>query len=147
MLTEICNYLRNWFCDERHIGYVRISDGDIYCNDAKLNIADGQYFRIVGSLLSDGVYKYGVDQLGDEGFQGAVWLMRVPSDVIALSEEIAAWVEKYGNLDSEAMSPYSSESFGGYSYSKSVGVSEDGSSDASSWQSVFKARLARYRRL
>lgn len=144
MLTEICNYLKNWFSDERYVGYVKISDGTIFCNDKELYIAEGRYFRIIGSMVSDAVYKYG-DELTDEEFIGAVWLMRVPADVIALDEEITAWVAKYGGVDSPALSPYNSESFGGYSYSKSS--ASDGADAPGSWESVFKARLARYRKL
>lgn len=150
MLTEICNYLKNWFSndDERHIGYIRISDGVFYCNNTKIQIAEGQYFRIIGSLLSDGVYKYGTDELGDEGFTGAVWLMRVPADVISLAAEINAWMAKYGGVDSEANSPFNSESFGGYSYSKSTGGNgADGVSTSPAWVAVYGARLARYRRI
>ena len=145
MLTEICNYLKNWFSDERYIGDIQIRNGLIFCNEKKVDIAEGQYFRIIGSVASDAVYKYGEAELSDETFIGAVWLMRVPVDVINLAGEIAAWVEKYGGVDSAAMSPYNSESFGGYSYSKSSGG--DGSDSASSWESVFKARLARYKKI
>lgn len=136
MLTEICNYLKNWFSDEQYIGYINVDDGSLFCDHSKINIADGQYFRVIGSLLSDAVYKYGTDALPDQGFNGAIWLMRVPADVIELDAEITAWVEKYGN---EAASPYTSESFGGYSYSK--GDTEAG------WQGAFKAKLMRYRKL
>lgn len=147
MLTDICNYLNNWFSDEKYIGFIRVTEGSFYCNDTKIEIADGQYFRVIGSLISDGVYKYGTDTITDEGFNGAVWLMRVPKGVIDLAAEITAWTEKYCGVYSMAMSPYNSESFGGYSYSKSAGGASDGSDTPGSWQSVFKARLARYRRI
>ena len=72
--------------------------------------------------------------------------MAVPKDVRNLITEIEAWVEKYGGVDSANMSPYQSESFGGYSYSKASGGS---SSQASvpTWQSVFADRLGRYKKL
>lgn len=146
MLTEICNYLKNWFSNEKYIGYIRISDGAFYCNDSKIDIAEGQYFRIIGSLLLDGVYKYGTDILLDEGFNGAIWLMRVPADVISLTAEISAWMEKYGGIDSMSNSPYNSESFGGYSYSKSSGGSSEASTTPA-WAAIYGARLARYRRI
>lgn len=143
MLTEICNYLKNWFCDEKYIGYIQIVDGFLYCKNERINIEEGQYFRIIGSVSSDAVYQYGVDTVADQRFNGAVWLMRVPADLIALDAQIAAWMAKYGGADSEAMSPYNSESFAGYSYSKSSG--QDGSSG--SWETAYGPQLARYRRI
>ena len=148
MLTEICNYLKNWFSNEKYIGYIRITEGAFYCNDAKINIADGQYFRVIGTIMSDGVYQYGTDTLSDEGFDGAVWLMRIPADVIAIASEIDAWMAQYNGVDSQANSPFNSESFGGYSYSKSSGSAENGNSNTTpTWAAVYGARLARYRKL
>ena len=147
MLTEICNYLKNWFEDKKYIGIIRISSGVLYYKNAQINIAEGQYFRVIGSLLSDGVYKYGTDTLSDEEFNGAIWLMRVPADVIALATQIAAWMAKYGSVDSVSMSPYNSESFGGYSYSKPSGSNSAESENPNSWQAAFKTQLARYRKL
>lgn len=149
MLTEVCNYLKNWFSreDERYIGVICVSDNVFFCNDRRIDIADGQYFRIIGSILSDGVYKYGVATISDEDFDGAVWLMRVPPDVVSLADDIAAWVAKYGGVNSEAMSPFNAESFGGYSYSKSSGSTSSGSLSSGSWQSAYASRLARYRKL
>lgn len=148
MLTEICAELKNYFCfaQDRIIGDFTISDGQIV---PSFEIQDGQYYRIVGSVFNDGVHKYGDpdDVLQDEDtFHGGVWLMRVPKAVIQLAEDIEAWQAKYGDVNSEAMSPYSSESFGGYSYSKASGNSETGGS-ATSWKSAFASRLNLYRRI
>jgi hypothetical protein len=85
--------------------------------------------------------------LTDEVFDGAIWLMAIPKDVLILSEEIDAWIEKYGGVDSVAMSPYNSESFGGYSYSKSGGGSSDGTSKAGTWQGAFATRLNEWRKI
>ena len=148
MLTEICNYLKNWFSNEHYIGAIAITNGIIRCNSKLVEIAEGQYFRVIGSILSDGVYKYGTDTLDDEEFTGAVWLMRVPADVIAIAAEVTEWMEKYGGADSSANSPYNSESFGGYSYSKSSGGSSDGSADlAPAWAKAYGARLSRYKKI
>ena len=111
---------------------------------------DGQYYRICGSVFNDGVHKYGdeSDSLVDESFDGAVWAMAVPPAVIALDADITAWQEKYGGAESEAMSPFTSESFGGYSYSKSSrsGTSGD-DAGAGSWQSAFAGRLNMWRKI
>ena len=104
---------------------------------------EGQYFRIVGSVLNDGVYEWPASDLKDEEFEGAVWLMAVPPDVIELDKKIDAWKEKYATVDSQALSPYQSESFGGYSYSKGSG----GEGSGSKWQGVFASELSRWRKL
>lgn len=144
MLTQICNEIKNYFSveDDRFIGDFEIIDNKI---TPSISIQDGQYYRIVGSVFNDGVHKYGdeTDVLKDESeFHGAVWLMRVPQDVIDLAKEIAEWQEK--NADVLA-SPYTSESFGGYSYTKASGG--NGTGGAYSWKDAFASRLNRYRKI
>jgi hypothetical protein len=141
MLFAICSYLKNFFIrDERdiHTGEFTIENGHIEPLDFLKN---GQYFRIVGSALNDGVYQYGEETLLDEEFDGAIWAMYVPADFVILASEISSWV--VSNADT-LNSPYQSESFGGYSYSKGNSASGTG---AYSWQDQFAARLNQYRRL
>lgn len=151
MITEICLYLKNWFDWNmpKYYGKFKIENGVlISINDGDMGIATGQYFRIIGSVFNDGVYKLGEEELVDETFIGAVWLMAVPRDFLSIVKDISDWQEKYGNVDSQAMSPYQSESFGGYSYSKASGGS--GSSTDSivpTWKSVFRDRLWRYKKI
>lgn len=144
MLTELCQELHNWFVLEKHTGTFEITGGEITASF----LVPGQYFRVMGSIFNDGVHKYGDDDLEDETFDGAVWALAIPKAVINLAAEIAEWQTKYGAVDSPAMSPYTSESFGGYSYSKSAGCySNDSSSGGSGWQSAFKSRLNAWRKL
>lgn len=154
MLTEICQYLCNWFNRKpngedytKWAGTFHISSGSI----AGVELVQGQYYRIMGSLFNDGVHKYGDpdDMLTDEEFEGMVWSMGVPPQVVSLANDIAAWQTKYGGVDSQAMSPFNSESFGGYSYSKSGGGSAGGSDSAGAgtWQSVFASRLNMWRKI
>lgn len=143
MLTELCAELKNYFLRDReadiHYGLYTISGGSIVLPF----LLTGQYFRIVGSVLNDGVYEYPAVGLTDETFAGAVWAMAVPPAVIALADDIEAWNAK--NADALA-SPYTSESFGGYSYTKASGASSSGGG-AYSWKDQFASRLAKYRRL
>ena len=143
MLTEICGYLHNWFCEDSDIiiGTITVGDGSIAVPYG--SIQPGQYIRIVGSVFNDGVIQYGTDELVDETFEGAVWPMKVPKAVIAIAEEITQWQEKYGGYDNKSMSPYNSESFAGYSYSKSGGDA----TTQSGWQSVYSSRLNPWRKL
>lgn len=147
MLSQICLYLKNWFNagQDKFFGDFTIESGQLTIASS---IPANQYYRITGSVFNDGVYKRGSEALIDESFKGGIWLMAVPKDVIDLAEEIEAWQTKYGRIDSENMSPYQSESFGGYSYSKSSGnASVSTGSSVPTWQSVFGARLRRYRKI
>ena len=151
MLTEICQYLHNWF-DRKPDGtsYPKFY-GDFTIENGQLvtdQLADGQYFRIMGSLFNDGVHSFSSsDQLTDETFTGAVWSLGIPPAVVQLAADITQWQAMYGGSDSAAMSPFQSESFGGYSYSKSSGGSSDGSADAGTWQSAFATRLNPWRKI
>lgn len=152
MITELCQELNNWFDrtpdgkNNRYFGTFEISDGILDLSE--IDIKTGQYFRIVGSVFNDGVYEYPANELTDEIFDGAVWAMAVPKDVIALAAEIEEWIDKYQSADSPAMSPYNSESFGGYSYQKSFGSSQNGNSlQSRTWQDMFASRLTKWRKI
>lgn len=144
MLSMICSELNNYFKVKSYDVNLKIENGNII---GMPELIEGQYFRLIGSVLSDGIYKYPVSGLMDEPeFHGKIWSMAIPSEVIDLSYEIGDWIEKYNKVDSSAMSPFNSESFGGYSYSKSSSNSNSGSS-ANSWQNIYKSRLNKYRKL
>lgn len=151
MLTELCNELNNWFDRSRYFGTFIIKDGQINVSDLVFDgsLQDGQYFRIIGSVFNDGVYKYPAVNLEDEEFEGAVWAMAVPPSVVALAKEIEDWQNKYGGIDSQAMSPFQSESFGGYSYTKKSGSNSNSGMNTKlgTWQDAFAAKLNKYRRL
>lgn len=142
ILTEVCEYLNNYFWEKKISGNFTISDGAINA----IGLKEGQYFRIVGSTFNDGVHVYPAYDLKDEEFNGSVWSMAVPQTVIAIVSDISEWQTKYGNIDSEAMSPFASESFAGYSYSKSGSGNANGGSNIT-WQDVFGGRLNKYRKL
>lgn len=147
-IFEVCQYLRNWFDKNqpKYYGNIAITNGAL---SETYGLKSGQYFRIIGSTLNnDGVYQYPITTLTDETFNGAILGMGLPKAFIALLNDIEAWKTKYASADSAAMSPLSSESFGGYSYSKSSGGTVDTSKDKSgTWQGVFGARLAPYRKM
>ena len=138
MLTEICAEIRNYFevPNGRHFGTFTISGGSIAPLDF---LQEGQYFRIVGSVFNDGVYQYPATSLTDEVFEGAVWAMAVPPTLIALAAEIKA----YNDSDAGKESPYTSESFGGYSYTKAT----DANGAPIGWQKAFASRLNKWRKL
>lgn len=132
MIDAICALLRNYFV-------VEIVDGEYTVTDREITLpflAAGQFFRVVGSVFCDGVYRCGDKLPADETFDGAIWAMAIPPTLEELAAEIEEWKAK--NADVLA-SPYQSESFGGYSYTKG--------SDSASWQGVFAKRLNRWRKL
>lgn len=143
MLTEICEYLRNYFIlrsSDIHRGDFTIENGSI---QPLSFLQNNQYFRIRGSVFNDGVHQYGKAGLTDETFSGEIWAMAVPPAVIALDAEIAAWVA----ANSAAInSPYQSESFGGYSYAKASGSNADGSGGVT-WQNQFASRLRLWKKV
>ncbi len=134
MLTAVCQEIRNWFVTEAHFGDFTISEGAL---DADF-LQENQYFRIIGSIFNDGVHQYPADDLKDETFTGAVWAMAVPKEIEDLASDITAY-----NAEAGMLSPYTSETWGGYSYTKAVG--SDGS--VVKWQTAFSDRLNRWRKI
>lgn len=141
-MTELCQNLKNWFEIDVKSGKFTIKDGVPEVDF----LLDGQYYRLVGSVFSDGVHKFLEDKLTDEVFTGEIWRMAIPPDVISLAADINDWIDKYG---AAVNSPYSSESFGGYSYalSQSAGSGSDATSAGMNWQAKFRSRLNRWRKL
>lgn len=142
-LTEVCDYLNNHFVHSKASGNYAIVGKTITLPQIK----DGQYFRIIGSVFNDGVHKYPATDLVDEEFKGAIWGMAVPQTVIALCSDIEAWQAAFGGATSPSNSPYQSESFQNYSYTKASGSDATDGADKSTWQGAFASRLNKYRRL
>ena len=139
MLEQVLMHLKNWFLVPGgiHEGTYTIEDGGI----ALPFLANGQYFRICGSVFNDGLHQYPASDLKAETFDGSVWALAVPKAVIDLTSEIEAWQTKNGDA---SVSPYQSESFGGYQYSKAT---DSASGGAVTWQSAFRSRLNAWREL
>ena len=139
MLEQVLMNIRNWFPVKGGIssGTFTIKDGGITLPF----LADGQYFRICGSVFNDGLHQYNVLDLIDETFNGTIWALAIPKAVIELADEIQKWQEKNGEA---SVSPYQSESFGGYSYSKATDAETGG---AVTWQSAFKQQLSAWRKI
>lgn len=167
MLEQALNYLNNWFAyePETYRGRCSITDGVLACG---LALRDGAYYHILGSRFHDGLYQHLVpaedvddadelvfasdeeeaepeeEPIGndvDEVFFGSVSLCALPSSFLDLIGEMEEWQTKYG----EAVNgPYQSESFGGYSYSKSSGAATE-SGTATVW-TQFAEALAPYKR-
>lgn len=133
MLEQVLQNLHNWFDVYREFGEFTIASGNISLPFLKT----GQYFRIIGSVFNDGVYQYPVDSLTDETFDGAVWALAIPQSVITLADEISDYAA------SNALTGYTSESFGEYSYQRAT----DGNGGVATWEDVFRSRLNQWRKI
>ncbi len=141
MLETVLTHLKNWFVVPRgvHEGIYTIENG-------VLNLPflqNGQYYRICGSVFNDGLHKYDdvEDKLQNETFTGTIWALAIPKAVVELTEKIEEWQSKNGDA---VASPYSSESFGGYSYTKAT---DSVSGAAATWETVFRTQLNPYRQI
>ena len=152
-LTEICAVLKNYFLKD-YINYSDIHRGNFTISGhtfapLDFTIKEGQYFRIKGSDLNDGVWLNttdGLKDLRDESFEGEIWLMAVPRSFEKLANDINAWRAKNEAVDSANMSVFQSETVQGvYSYTKG----NSGGSGGMSWldNRALKSRALAYRRM
>lgn len=142
VLDEVCAEIRNYFTEDedKHIGKFTIEDGVL---SPLPDFTQTTLIRISGSRYNDGVH-YSNEPLVDETFKGGVWIMSPPPAFLELVKEIEVWQKKNGDADSAAMSPFQSESFGGYSYSKPS--TSAGDAKSVTWQTAYANRLKLYRK-
>ena len=147
-LTDLCVELNNFFETSRFFGEFAITGGSIDLSELVTSGAlhEGQFFRIAGSVFNDGVYQYPCTGLTDEVFDGAIWPMAVPKAAMGLLSDINSWLASIAD-DKQVNSPYQSESFGGYSYSKGSNSGSGASADLGSWQNQFRSRLNKWRKI
>lgn len=134
MLEQIMRAVNNWFECDYASGTFVCSNGSIVVPEGFLE--DGQYFRVCGSKFNDGLHQWPAEGFRAETFHGSVVALAVPRAF----EELATEIEEWNSANkATAESPFSSESFGGYSYSKAeVG---------STWQAAFRSRLNQWRKI
>lgn len=138
MLEKVLIFIHNWFEQSKHYDKWDVEGGSL---DVPY-LQEGQYFRVVGSVFNDGLHKYPADNMKDETFTGEIWALAIPKAVEDIATEIEEWVAKNKKaLDS----PFESESFGGYSYSK--GNRDNNGATLTGWQQAFNARLIPWRKL
>ena len=136
MIAKVMASINNYFVHSTIAGHFVIEEGSI-----TLPFLNGQYYRIQGSVFNDGVFKYGDTDttLIDEEFDGIIYGLAPPNEFISLCEEIEAFCESPAGK----ISPYSSESFGGYSYTKASGKS----GGPITWQDAYAKELRRWRKI
>jgi hypothetical protein len=136
MLEAILNSLHNWFIipGAARCGTFEVASGTL---DVDFLQSD-QYYRIEGSVFNDGLHQHPDAGMQDEVFTGTIYPMAVPRAVIELSMKIEKWCEN--NPESDKVS----ESFDGYSYTRSSGA--DGSA-AGGWQTAFRTQLMPWKKV
>lgn len=147
-MLELCFECRNFHKPDIYPGTYTITGGVLEPLPA---VPDGAWIRIIGSVFNDGCWQYPSADMTDETFYGAIWLMHVPPDFIALLDDINAWeaanADAVKNATAEVLSgPYTSESFAGYTYQKKTGFGDI----ATSWRDPrlgFTARLNAWRKI
>ena len=145
MLYQVLTHIRNFFVapNGTHEGVFTLRDNNIYIDDAGVQqpitfLQEGQYFLIQGSVFHDGVFRYPCECKVEERFTGSVSALCIPQEVVDLALDIEEWQKKYGDP-----TPYMSESFGGYSYTKAT----QGSTGTATWQEAFRNRLHTWRKI
>lgn len=132
-ITDLCNEVKNWFDVGKRFDNFIIKNETITLDF----LSEGQFFRIVGSKFNDGVYMYPCNELKNEEFEGAIWAMAIPPAFLDLLKRINEWEEKNKDVID---SPYQSESWGGYSYTKA-------GSGSVNYKTAFRSDLNRWRKV
>ena len=143
MITEVMNHLNNHFIHSYESISLVISKHTISGEFGKTYIA-GQYIYILGSILNDGAYKI-TEVDGDtitldatlqaETSSCTLWGCRIPTDFISIVADITAFhTANSGNENVAA------EKVGNHSVTYVSGADN-------TWQSVFRKRLNRYRKM
>ena len=114
-MEEILNYINNYFAVSKEENNFNINNNVIQVRGKYLQ---GQYIKLEGSILNDGIYK--VETLVDntitivgainEEFEGVIYGLAIPKDILEITNKFEEQKEKIVN------SIYDSESFGEYSY-------------------------------
>lgn len=144
ILEEVLYHIHNWFVRETiHVSATAVTGSKLPASISS-RLLDGQWYRIEGSYLNDGLHQHPDTELSDETFDGTISLLAIPKPLLSVAEQIGEWIKANGTA---AHGPYASESFGGYSYTmKSDSWSQNGSG-LSGWQLAFKSDLNPWRKI
>lgn len=143
-LEDILEHIHNWFERESLSAHLSIEGGALPASVAD-GMLEGQWYRISGSYLNDGLHQHPANDLTDEEFDGQIDLLAIPRPLLRVAEDIDQWQQKVG---AKADGPYASESFGGYTYTlKSDSGASGGSGGLSGWRLAFRDRLNPWRKI
>lgn len=140
LLMRECN---NFFYKWKETNTFTIDNNTIA---VKGNYLVGQYIRITGSILNDGVYKVEtatnnaitITGLTNEVFKGVIYGLAVPKEFALLADKVETHNSKAPNNASKV-----SESFNNYSVSYATGQG----GKPLQWQDIFKTDVDTYRQI
>ena len=146
-LEDILWHIHNWFERESVTAKVEIAGGELPASVSE-RLLEGQWYRIEGSYLNDGLHQHPDTELSDETFDGTITLLAIPRPLLRLAQRIQDYIDQTADATEKARrSPFQSESFDGYSYSlKSGNGSNSASGGLSGWQSEFAGELNAWRK-
>ena len=147
MIEQICGHIHNYFETDPVTGQRLIYPGTYSITNGQINLpfmVDGEYFRVFGSRVNDGVYQYPAYGLTDETFNGVIWEMRPPRAFLTLVDEIVDWMDKYGDI---MKNPYQSEDVIGVFRNTKMTSGKVTGDYIATWQSVYKDQLNEWRKL
>lgn len=147
ILEQVLNHIHNWFVyDEITVDGCAVEGGSL---PASVSIPEGAWYRVQGSLFNDGLHRHPAEDLADETFDGTITICSIPNALLDVVEEIEDWQQAYNEGRNKALgSPYSSESFDGYSYSmRDYSGANSASGGLSGWQAEFAGQLNAWRRI
>ena len=141
-MNEVLRYLNNYFFKFKETGSFIISENKL--KGIRGNYITGQYILITGSTMNDRVVKVNnidldgimLEKANNEEFEGVIYSLNIPANVIELVERIKEFKENNKPSDK------ASENFEGYSYSKST---KNGKTVT--WKDVFFEELKLYRQM
>lgn len=147
LIEQVLYHIHNWFeYDVLDASGCEITGGEL---PASVTLFDGAWYRIEGSLLNDGLHQHPDPNLRDETFDGTITVCAIPNALLSVVDEIEDWQLHYSEARRKALStPYSSESFDGYSYTtKDFSGASSASGGLSGWQAAFVTELNPWRKM
>lgn len=137
MLFEAMSYCKNWFVTEIHKGNISIQDNTINLNGKEFTPnAYTDFLRLIGGHTNEQMFDSSKVLENDE-FEGEIWELAPPQEFIKLCDKIREWNDENKPNDK------TSESFGGYSYSKAT----NNNGVPLTWQDVFAKELRAYKKI
>ena len=148
-LEAVLSHIHNWFeRDSFTVGRCAIEGGELPASVSD-RLLDGQWYRVEGSYLNDGLHLHPDTSLADETFDATITLLAIPKPLLNVAEEIGEWAAASRESDLKALSaPYQSESFGGYTYSaKATTRPNSGAGGLTGWKAAFAGDLNAWRKI
>ena len=145
LLEDVLSHIHNWFVRDTITVRGCEIDGGALPSSVTADLLTGQWYRIRGSVLNDGLHLNPDTQLADETFDGYIDSLAIPRPLLRVVEDIATWQTAYGSASD---GPYASESFEGYSYTlKSDTGANSASGSLSGWRLAYRDRLNPWRKI